>query len=114
MGYEKRVLYSSFNHKSVLKVREYNPKARLAFLHSHEIAMAAEYAKINQVHALNPSVTCTLYEDEIRECQKQNIDINVWTVNSETDMQRLVDMGVNAIITNYPDVGRKIVNEMNG
>lgn len=114
MGYENRVLYSSFNHKSVLKVREYNSGARLAFLHSHEISMAAEYAKLNQVHALNPSVTCTLYEDEIRECQKQNIDINVWTVNSEADMRRLIGMGVSAIITNYPDMGRSIVDEMNG
>lgn len=108
MGYENRVLYSSFNHRSVLKVREYQPDARLAFLYSHELANTAQYAKINGVHAVNPSVTCTLYEDEIRECLRNNIGINVWTVNSEADMKRLISMGVDAMITNYPDKGVKI------
>lgn len=108
MGVESRVLYSSFNHSSVLKVKEYQADAKLAFLYSHELAKAAEYAKMNGIHAVNPSVTCTLYEEEMKECQKNNIGINVWTVNSEADMKRLIDMGVDAIITNYPDVAKKI------
>lgn len=109
MGYENRVLYSSFNHHSVLKVKEYQPDAKLAFLYSHELSKVAEYAKMNGVHAVNPSITCTLHEEEMKECKKNNIEINVWTVNREKDMRRLIGMGVDAIITNYPDVALKVL-----
>ncbi len=111
MGYEKRVLYSSFNHTSVLKIREYCPDAQIAFLYGHELSKAADYAIMNGVYTLNPGVLCTYYEHEMEECQRKNVDINVWTVNEETEMKRLVKMGVHSIITNYPDRGRMVVDE---
>lgn len=111
MGYENRVLYSSFNHRSVLKVREFDSDAKLAFLYSHQLSGVAGYAKMNGVSAVNPSVLCTHLEDEMHDCLKNNIDIHVWTVNSEDEMHRLCKMGVSAIITNYPDVAKSICEE---
>lgn len=108
MGYKDRVLYSSFNHRSVLEVRKYQPDAQIAFLYSHEMSKIADYALLNQVYAVNPGVLCTLYEDEMKECQQRNIEINVWTVNDEVQMKRLSKLGVNAIITNYPDVASEV------
>lgn len=32
-----------------------------------------------------------------------NIDVHVWTVNTPEDMQRMLDIGVQGIITDYPD-----------
>ena len=37
--------------------------------------------------------------------------VNVWTVDDVTDMRALIDMGVDAIITNVPDVCRGVVGE---
>lgn len=111
LGYERRVLYSSFNHHSVLRVREYQPDARLAFLYSHELAGVANYARANGVHGVNPSVTGTLFEEEMQECKRKNIEINVWTVNDREDMKRLMELGVNAVITNYPDMACEVRKE---
>ena len=35
--------------------------------------------------------------------------VAVWTVNEEAEMKRLAGMGVDAIITNYPELARKVV-----
>ncbi len=34
-----------------------------------------------------------------------------WTVNQRADMQRLLDMGVDGIITDFPDVLRTLLRE---
>ena len=111
MGYDTRVLYSSFNHKSVLKVRQYCPDAKSAFLYAQKLANVADYAIMNDVYAVNPGVPCTYCEQEMEECLRKNVDINVWTVNEEEEMRRLVKLGVNSLITNYPDRARVIVEE---
>lgn len=35
---------------------------------------------------------------------RRNLQIHVWTINDPADMQRLIDMGVDAIMTDRPDV----------
>ena len=37
-----------------------------------------------------------------------------WTVNEEKDMRAFAKAGIEAIITNYPDKARKIVEETGG
>ena len=32
----------------------------------------------------------------------ENLPVNVWTVNDEEDMLRMIDMGVDGIMTDYP------------
>lgn len=113
MGWQHRVLYSSFNHQSVMRVREYDPEARIAYLYSHQLMRAADYAELNHVYTLNPSVSCAGYEEEMQRCREKNIEVNVWTVDSEADMRKMDQMGVNAIITNYPDLAKKVLSKKN-
>lgn len=109
MGFADRVIYSSFNHHSVLKIREYCPDAELAFLYSDGLLGVAEYALRHHIHAVNPSVSCTFFEDEMQACMRNHIKIHVWTANTKEEMQRLVKLGVDSIITNYPDKAKKLL-----
>ena len=45
-----------------------------------------------------------LTEEFIEKAHKKNIKIHVWTVNKREDMARLIKMGVDGIITDYPDI----------
>ena len=38
--------------------------------------------------------------------------INVWTVNDEYDLRLFVEMGVDGIITDYPDRLKRILEEV--
>jgi glycerophosphoryl diester phosphodiesterase len=38
--------------------------------------------------------------------------VNVWTVNEPSDVRRLAELGVDAIITNKPDMVRQVLEEL--
>ncbi|MBT5876051.1 MAG: glycerophosphodiester phosphodiesterase [Candidatus Latescibacteria bacterium] len=39
----------------------------------------------------------------IRNAHEHNMAVHVWTINEITEMQRLIDMGVDGIMTDFPD-----------
>ena len=50
-----------------------------------------------------------LTEGFIEKAHKKNIKIHVWTVNEKRDMERLIKMGVDGIITDYPDLLSEVI-----
>lgn len=63
-----------------------------------------------QVKALGftPTVYSPAYEivtdDLIKKCHKKGMKIIPWTVNTKEEITRLKGMGVDGIITDYPDL----------
>ena len=49
----------------------------------------------------------------IRQIQSLNSVVHVWTVNQPETMKRLIDLGVNGIITDYPDRLSKLLKRNN-
>ena len=111
MGYEERVIYSSFNHYSVMKLKELDPTVKTAFIYQDGYLDMAEYAEIYSVEALHPALYNLQYPNFINDCKSKGIVLRVWTVNKKNDMKMLCENGVQGIITNFPDIARKIVDE---
>jgi Glycerophosphoryl diester phosphodiesterase len=40
----------------------------------------------------------------VKKCQELGMKFIPWTVNTSEEIQQLVDMGVDGIITDYPDL----------
>lgn len=110
MELEKSVWFSSFNHLSVMKLQSLCPNARTAFLVSDVLVDSASYAKKYGVDALHPAVWHMQDEALIARCHEKGIAVNLWTVNDRDDMKKFCLWGADAIITNYPDVGREAVD----
>lgn len=111
MNMKEKVIYSSFNHYTVMKIKELDPMARSGFLFCDGWMGVPEYAALHKVDALHPALYNVQYEGFIEECRGRGIELNVWTVNEEKHMKKLCDMGVDSIITNYPDVAVRVVRE---
>jgi glycerophosphoryl diester phosphodiesterase len=67
-----------------------------------EAVQVPEYS--GSIHVLIPRF--------VRTAQGRNLDVHVWTVNELEELQHMLDLGVDGIITDYPDrlmdlLGRK-------
>lgn len=112
-GYEDRVIYSSFNHYSVMKIKEIDPRAKTGFLYGDGPLDMPSYALTHGVDALHPALYNLQYPGFMDECRKSGIEVNVWTVNEEQYLLFCRDLGVHAVITNYPEKALKLYNRLN-
>ena len=68
-----------------------------------DIGAKAVHPRQNQINLL---------PDYVKICHEKGIRVHTWTVNTEEDFHFLINAGVDAIITNYPDIGLKVRNEI--
>lgn len=111
MDMEDRVCYSSFNHYTVKRIHELKPDAEVGFLYADGPIDMPSYGEKHEVNALHPALYNLQYDGFIKECKEKGLKLNVWTVNEKEHMQLCCKYGVNAIITNYPDIAREVVEQ---
>ncbi len=111
MGMEEHVIYSSFNHYSVMKLKRLDHCVKTGFLYEDGYLDMPEYASRYHVEALHPAIYNLQYPNFIKDCKERNIAIRPWTVNEIEEMRMLCEYGIDAMITNYPDLGRNVVNQ---
>lgn len=103
MGMEERVIYSSFNHYSIKKIKELNREAKTGILYSDGIWDVAAYAQNIRTDALHPAYHNLQYPGFMEQARKNGMQVHVWTINEEKQAMECLKMGVDAIISNYPD-----------
>ena len=108
-GMQDRVIYSSFNHYSILKIQQLDPDAKTAFLYMDGPIDFASYAKKYNVSAIHPWFVNLRMPGLIEDTVRAGMDINVWTVNTQMEIAFSMRDGVNALITNNPEQTREIV-----
>lgn len=107
---EKKVIISSFNHFSVLRMKKIAPYLECGFLSEDWLINAGEYTKKYNIECFHPRFN-NLIPEVIEELKRHNIKINTWTVNEEKDIRYLIENKIDILIGNYPDLTKKIINE---
>lgn len=107
---EGRIIYSSFNHYTLKKLRALAPDSRLGMLYGDVLIDPFDYCKSTGANLLHP-LKANIYVPGFAEKAVQaGLDVNLWTVNDEETMRECLKYGV-GIITNYPDVAVKLRGE---
>ena len=114
LGMEERVLFSSFNHHSMVALKNLQPKAYCGLLYAHTMVEPWKYAKTLGVDAIHPEYhELLLIEDTVAQAHTNCLQVNTWTVNEDQAMKSLILKGVDRLITNYPDRALSVLNQLN-
>ena len=113
IGMEDRIIYSSFNHESIRYLKTIDPLVKTGILYEDGWLNVVDYASRLGVDALHPAGYLLKNKLFVKKAKAKNLRLHPWTIDREEDMKKLIALEVDAIITNKPDLARKVVDAYN-
>jgi glycerophosphoryl diester phosphodiesterase len=111
-GIKNRVFIQSFDPRVLKYVHKKYPEIRLGMLVAAGLLTENVYTT---VAGFSPEVCSPHYSmltaEKIKKFHKKGIKVVPWTVNDEELMKDLIKNGVDGIITDYPDILLKVLEE---
>lgn len=110
---QDRAMVSSFNPFALMRAYRINPKIKRGLLWAPNLPfylrkqLFRNLAKPDMFHPYWEATTLGLVKKE----HEQGILVNVWTCNESQAMQRMIKMGVDAIMTDRPDLLKQVFND---
>jgi len=120
-GMEERVIVQSFDWRTLQAVRHAAPRIRTAYLTAQSPRFTnldspqwtagftlAEHGSVPRMvraaggHAWSPNFQA-LTAEAVGEAQSLGLKVIPWTVNEPADIARVLDLGVDGIISDFPD-----------
>ena len=102
----RRLVVQSFDHESMRRHKELEPSVPVGLLGAparSRLPMLSTWAdQVNPAHRRVDASYVSAVHDQGMECL-------VWTVNREPAMRRALDMGVDGVITDHPDLLRRVL-----
>jgi glycerophosphoryl diester phosphodiesterase len=109
-GLLDQVLFSSFNHDYMARMREINSRALTAVLVENETPRPLVLLKTFKAMAYHPRIDLIMPQ-AIRELRQEGFLVNVWTVNDLPSMRNLLLAGATGIITDFPQLLDQVLKE---
>lgn len=100
-GNAQNVIYSSFHLPTLLRIKKINPIARIAWILAQQIPHPIDYMQSLELEGLHLAKHLVLSGDYKQKEMVTNI--RVWTVNDSAEINQLLDVGVNALMTDFPE-----------
>lgn len=110
-GARDRVITSSFNPLALRRMYQLDPRIPRGLLYRPNLPIYLRRAWLRPLAhptALHPHYSM-ITREFVAWARGKGYQVNTWTVDDPEETKRLIDLGVDGIITNKPDVLRKIV-----
>lgn len=99
--YPEKIIISSFDHEIIQRLSTKSKKYKLAFLGDALVFDVGGYASKVGASAWHP-YHGELRSDNVEQAHKNNLMVNVWTVNESKDWNRMKSLKVDGIVTDDP------------
>lgn len=103
-GIKERTTIQSFDVRALQAMKQLDSSIPVALLISETDGFEKDLEKLGFTPDIYSPNYHLVNENLIRSCHENGIKIIPWTVNEEEDMVHLLELGVDGIITDYPDV----------
>ena len=109
LGMREQVVWSSFRHASVTELVGDVAAGQLALLMSDVLVRPWSYAAELGVGALHPGLHLLQEPGWVTHAHEAGLQVRTWTVDDPEHLQMAARAGVDAVITNVPDVARALL-----
>jgi glycerophosphoryl diester phosphodiesterase len=92
---------STFNHPLLVTLNQQIPQVDTAALIAHCPLSYSEFQQTLNVNSVNPSINC-INKNLVDNSHQLDLAVWVYTVDKKQDILRCIQLGVDAIFTNYP------------
>lgn len=101
-----KMIYSSFHLPTLLRIQKLDQSVKVVWLLKTMVSLPHDYMDTLGFESLHVN----------KDVVMSNLDfwkpiadkLRVWTVNAEAEIEALIDLGVSAIITDYPELAVKL------
>ncbi len=111
LGVREEVIIFSFSYPILTKIRQLDGYIPILYLTGNADEMTLDYAKVINSNAIGGGGGTTVTKEFLDLAHKNGIEVWRWTVNDEDQMQQLIDVGVDGLITDFPDKALEIRNK---
>jgi glycerophosphoryl diester phosphodiesterase len=114
-GMQENVIVSSFDPRAIRQLKEYAPEIPGAILYTAELygdKHPIDIVKELKADAFNCSWK-EIRKDWVDSLHHHKIPVNIYTVNADTLMHQMLDLGVDGIFTDYPDLLLQVLRSRN-
>ena len=106
-----RIVWSSFNHYSVQKLKQLEPDAETALLCCGGILVTGEQCEKVGAAALHPHIEQLHYRGLIEDCHSRGIQVRTWTVNEADEIKLAWLLGADCVCTNRINFVKEVIND---
>lgn len=94
-----RCIISSFNHYILKEIKEQHPQYKVGILYSSSYYDVVHYCMEHKFDAIHPNFN-EIDKKIVEKCHKNGILVNVWTVDLPEDLKKMLECGVDTVISN--------------
>ncbi|MNR86828.1 putative glycerophosphoryl diester phosphodiesterase 1 [compost metagenome] len=101
-GLSQRIGVISFDHRAIARIQALEPGIRTGVLYDARPVDSVSLAKAAGAGWIGPAVKW-VDDAEVSSARRAGLEVFVWTANQEDAMRRVLELGVTAVGSDYPD-----------
>lgn len=109
LNMKDEVIIFSFLYPALAKIRQLDKDIDILYLIGSADETTIDYAKVINAQAIGAGGGNPLTKEYVDKVHQNGLEIWRWTVDDEATMKELISIGVDGIISNYPDRVLKVM-----